>query len=416
MARLVVKIKYMKPNANRKMGKYAKYIGTREGVAKIDDSHRENHPDEQGNVPGLDESIRPTTYADYIATRPRAERNGKHGLFTNEGEEVNLEEVSRELNAFQGTIWTAIISIKRADAELLGFDTGARWRDIIRANRDELARQFKIKPSNLRWYGAFHNESYHPHVHLIIYDRSNRGYLSQEGVENIKSMFAHAIFQDEMLMLEREKTDKRDMLRLRGKDEIEEIISRIQNGTNDNMILQAMLLDLARRIREHRGKKAYAYLKKEDKRLVDSIVDEIALLPSVKELYDMWYEKQEALARIYKSEMPVQVPLSKNQVFRSIKNSVVDAARELDNTTEDANMPVKTDTHTSNRDQTIQHTYYARQVKPERIALTVTRLMNNIGHIFREQFQDNPKHSVKVERKVWVKIREKEEAHGMKQG
>ena len=146
MARLVVKIKYMKQGAKR--GGYAKYIGTREGVALIDDSHK--------------------TYADYIATRPRAERIGKHGLFTDEGREVNLEEVSRELNAFEGTMWTAIISIKRDDAEKLGFDTGARWRNILRANRNELAKQFKIKPSSFQWYGAFHDESYHPHVHLLI--------------------------------------------------------------------------------------------------------------------------------------------------------------------------------------------------------------------------------------------------------
>ena len=40
MARLVVKVKYMKSSKRRKMGGYAEYIGTREGVAKIDDSHK----------------------------------------------------------------------------------------------------------------------------------------------------------------------------------------------------------------------------------------------------------------------------------------------------------------------------------------------------------------------------------------
>lgn len=140
------------------------------------------------------EDIDPKTYADYIATRPRAERFGKHELFTDEGAEVNLEEVSRELNQFGGTIWTAIVSLRREDAKKLGFDRGEQWRDTLRESMDEVAEAFRIRRHCFQWYGAFHNESHHPHVHLIIYDKENRGYLSKESVERIKSSFAHAIF------------------------------------------------------------------------------------------------------------------------------------------------------------------------------------------------------------------------------
>ena len=52
MPRLITKFKYIKPGENA--GKYAKYIATREGVEKIQ-----------------------TTYADYIAQRPRSS-----GLFS----------------------------------------------------------------------------------------------------------------------------------------------------------------------------------------------------------------------------------------------------------------------------------------------------------------------------------------------
>ncbi len=402
MARLVVKVKYLKPNGKRKPGGYAKYIGTREGVALIDDSHK--------------------TYADYIATRPRAERIGGHGLFTDEGKEVNLEEVSRELNAFGGTMWTAIVSIKREDAEKLGFDTGARWRNILRANRDELAKQFKIKPSTFKWYGAFHDESYHPHVHLIIYDKENKGYLTKDGVENIKSMFAHAIFQDEMFALEQEKSDKRDALRARGKDEIEEVIARINDGTNENVILQAMLLDLARRLRAHKGKKYYTYLKKDDKRLVDSIVDEIEKIPAVDELYKLWYEKQEALSRIYKTDMPPRIPLSSNPVFKPLRNHVIKTAGEIVLDYEEfevidigcSDVEKHFPTHESESDS--RRIVTNKRYQAGNVALLVTRLLNNVGHIFRNQFSDNPKHSAKVDRKIWMKIREKEEAHGMKHG
>lgn len=436
MARLVVKIKYMKPSADRKMGRYAKYIGTREGVVKIDDSHKKQLPlggvlseaESSGMFP---EEHSPKTYADYIATRPRAERIGKHGLFTDAGVEVNLEDVSRELNAFEGTMWTAIISLRREDAARLGFDTGARWRTMLRDHRDELAEIFRSTPSRFKWYSAFHDEGHHPHVHMIIFDKENRGYLSKEGVEKIKSIFANDIFQDEMLMLEREKSDRRDQLRQRGKDEIEEVIARIHADTYDNIFLQALLMDLARRLREHKGKKYYTYLKKADKKLVDSIIDEIGRIPAVEELYDLWYEKQEQLTSIYKTEMPKRVPLSANPVFKTLRNHVIQAAGEMDvefihaetercedldgdevidiGRTRAGENEVHGDKKSNSRREVIE-----RKKQSGNVALVTTRLLNNASRIFRDQFKDNPQHRAKVDRKLRQKIREKEEAHGIK--
>lgn len=412
MSRLVVKIKYMKPASGRTMGRYAKYIGTREGVVKIDDSHKQDQK----------------TYADYIATRPRAERNGKHGLFTDDGVEVNLEEVSRELNAFEGTIWTAIVSLQREDAQRLGFDTGAQWRTILRAHRDEIAGFMKIAPDDYKWYAAFHDEGHHPHIHMILYDKENRGYLSKEGVEGIKSMFAHAIFQDEMFMIEREKSNRRDQLRLRGKEEINALIDQIHNGASDNVILQAMILDLSRRLREHKGRKKYSYLKQADKRLVDSIVDELEKIPAVKELYDIWYEKQEALSSIYRTTIPERVPLSLNPVFKTLRNHVIEVASDLgmderDDAEEleyketlDIAAKDKTPFSPTQKNLSTKESQSSFRLDSGRLALVITRLLNHAVRIFQDQFMDNPSHSAKVDRKVWMKIREKEEAHGIKMG
>ena len=421
VARLIVKIKYIKPGKNRNPGGYAKYIGTREGVVKLDDTSKFHKPRD-----------RLTTYADYIATRPRAEKVGKHGLFTDEGVEVNLEQVSKNLNEFGGTIYTAIISLKREDAEKLGFDTGERWRTIIRANKDELARNFKIKPSSLIWYGAFHDEGHHPHVHLIIYDKENRAYLDDDGIENIKSAFAHSIFQDEMFNIQNEKTSRRDQLRLRGKDEIESIISRISAGQENNTILQAMFLDLAQRLKNHKGKKLYSYLKSTEKKLVDGIVDEIEKIPAVRELYDLWYEKQEELTSIYKTVMPERLPLSRNPEFKTIRNAVIKAASEFEilNDYEQDEDIVGIDMSGDITDPKTQggvpyvsesqvNTHNNASCKsPDKlyIATSVSRLLNNVGKIFRGKFADNPKHGPQVDWKLWMKMIEKDQAHGIRHG
>ena len=37
--------------------------------------------------------------------------------------------MSKKLNEYDGNVWTVIISLRREDAERLGFNTGERWRD-----------------------------------------------------------------------------------------------------------------------------------------------------------------------------------------------------------------------------------------------------------------------------------------------
>ena len=385
MARIIVKARYLKQTRKQTPGGYARYVATRDGVAKIDDSHKSS-----------DISSRDTTYADYIATRPGVEKNGTHGLFTDAGIPVDLGRVSDELNDFKGTVWTVIVSVRREDAGMVGFDTGERWRDMVRANRNELAKSFKIRPHALQWYGAFHDESYHPHIHLIIYDKENRGYLSKTGIENLKSTFAHCIFRDEMLNIQNEKTLRRDLLRQRGKDEIEEILSHIQDGTEENLALKLLLIDLGQRLKDHKGKKVYGYLNRQDRALVDSIVDEIEKLPAVSSLYGLWYEKQNELRHIYSETDLPKLPLSTNPEFKSIRNAVIKAAAGLS-------------------DQDI-HSVFHNEPSPERVTGAVTGLLNSISKIFEDKFSDNPEHIPKVDIKLRRQILEKDEAHGIKHG
>lgn len=207
MAKLITKFKYLKPSARQSVGGYAKYIATREGVEKVDDTFKtdpstekqkklierilRDFPDSNsmleyedylkeptlGNASefitraledNANEALNTKTYADYIATRPRAERFGSHGLFTDDGVRVKLEDVSRELNEYEGNVWTVIISLRREDAERLGFNSGERWRDMLRTQTETIAKNFKIPVEDLKWYAAFHNESHHPHVHLTV--------------------------------------------------------------------------------------------------------------------------------------------------------------------------------------------------------------------------------------------------------
>lgn len=374
MAKLVTKFKYLKPNRKVSAGGYAKYIATREGVEKIDDTKKfapatakqknliekilKDFPDskdmfecadylEKQNAGSASDFISRVmedyayeisgrkAYADYIATRPRAQRFGSHGLFTDDGVQVQLSKVTEELDKHKGNIWTAIISIRREDAERLGFNTGARWRDMLRTQTEALVKNLKIPMENLRWYAAFHNESHHPHVHLIAYSTvENEGYLTQKGVENLRSSFAKDIFQQDLLCIYEKQTEHRNKLRADAKDIVEDLASKINCEIYVSASIQHRLLELANRLSNTNGKKVYGYLKPDVKALVDSIVDELVNDGRIKKLYDLWYEQKENTIRTYTDEIPDRIPLVNNKEFKSIKNVIIKEALKL-NLTED---------------------------------------------------------------------------------
>lgn len=366
MPRLVTKFGYLRPGRRQSPGGYARYIATREGVEPIDDSHKYDPATQaqqrlirrilqdfphMGQSPAYQAySWEPTrgcassfiscslrengeqitslkTYADYIATRPGAERFGTHGLFTDEGMPVHLSQVSRELNQYPGRVYTGILSLTREDAQRLGFESGSRWRDFLRGHRQTLAEQFKIPPGHLKWYAAFHNAGHHPHVHLIVYSAiPGEGHLTKQGVENLRSALARDIFSQDLLCTYQRQTGYRDELRRESRAQMERIVEEINQGSCENPVIRMLILEIARQLSRTSGKKVYGYLKPETKALVDSVVAELAKDERIQTLYDLWYTQREDVLRTYTDTFPERIPLERNPEFKAIRNAVIQEA------------------------------------------------------------------------------------------
>ena len=470
MARLVTKFKYLKPNRKVSAGGYAKYIATREGVEKIDDTKKfapatakqknliekiiKDFPDskdmfeysdylEKQNVGSTSDFISRVmedyayeisgrrAYADYIATRPRAEKFGSHGLFTDDGVQVQLSKVTEELDKHKGNIWTAIISIRREDAQRLGFNTGARWRDMLRTQTEALAKNLKIPMENLRWYAAFHNESHHPHVHLIAYSTvENEGYLTQKGVENLRSSFAKDIFQQDLLCIYEKQTEHRDKLRAEARDIVEDLVSKINSEICISASIQHKLLELADRLSKTKGKKVYGYLKPDVKALVDSIVEELANDGRIKKLYALWYEQKENTIRTYTDEIPDRIPLTQNKEFKSIKNAVIKEALKLnltedeveknENTDEEAVLnPFEYEENTSaesvvDSSRGVLYPYYSIKSKRNNTVISSLNLLRYLCNMIQSQlsFEENQRVQ-RTDKKLQQKINDKKQAQGL---
>jgi len=471
VAKLVTKFKYLKPNRKVSAGGYAKYIATREGVEKIDDTQKfapatakqknliekilKDFPDSkdmfeyadylekqnQGSASDLISRFMEDyayeisgrkAYADYIATRPRAERFGSHGLFTDDGVQVQLSKVTQELDRHKGNIWTAIISIRREDAERLGFNTVARWRDMLRTQTEALAKNLKIPMENLRWYAAFHNESHHPHVHLIAYSTvENEGYLTQKGVENLRSSFARDIFQQDLLCIYERQTEHRDKLRAEARDIVEDLVSKINSEIYISASIQHKLLELADRLSKTSGKKVYGYLKSDVKAIVDSIVDELASDGRIKKLYDLWYEQKENTIRTYTDEMPDRIPLAQNKEFKSIKNAVIKEALKL-NITEDegeerenkdeefVSNPFEYEENTSAKsvfdsDRGVLYPHYSIKTSRNSVAVSSLYLLRYLCNMIQSRLRFEEKQKAqRTDKKLQQKINDKKQTQGLK--
>ena len=371
MAQLVTKFGYLKDNRTRSRGGYAKYIATREGTES----------------PGVE------GYMAYMATRPRAERLGTHGLFTTAGEPVVLAQVAGKLDNHRGPVWTLIVSLRREDAQRLGYGSAARWRDLLRSQAITLAEGLKIPPTHLKWYAAFHNEGHHPHVHLIAYStKPSEGFLTKQGMDIIRSALAQEIFRQDLISVYQQETAHRDELRRASREKVAGLVQQIIGGECENPQLESLLQNLVIRLAKVKGKKVYGYLRPELKALVNQIVDELAKDSRIAQLYDLWYRDKQAARNVY-DERPLQrVPLSENPDFKPIRNAVVQAAVELD----------------------VEQRQTQNQNYAPPLLTMATRLLRQVGQIFRQQFQIDPPVVRLVDAKLRRKIAEKKLAHGQK--
>ncbi len=368
MARLILKSPYLKPNGKRSPGGYLKYIATREGVEMAEDTSRhlpataeqkkeivkslKKHPDSKDSHEYQDYLDNPSrsnagaflsamyelhgdaphrdVYLKYISERPGVEKLGCNGLFTDEGVPIVLAQVQKEMNESQSNIWTHIISLHREDAERLGYNTPEAWMHLLRAQRNLIAQQMKISPDNFRWYAAFHNEGHHPHVHMMAYSTDpHEAYLSPKGIENIKSSLAKEIFQQDLLQIYEKQTVVRDALRQEGRDRIAQIVEEINQGDFHDPELQFLLIQLADKLSNTKGKKVYGYLSASTKKLIDSIVAELAKDARIQELYQLWYVQKDDILRTYTNKMPDRIPLEQNKEFKAIQNAVIQAALDI---------------------------------------------------------------------------------------
>ena len=366
MPKIIFTSRYIKNPARANAGKLVKYMGTREGVEKLPDGfdHRPATKKQIALICDLIKAYPPawnypefvdfrqeqsrdmaTEFIDafiernadridgikklvsYMGERPGVERLGKHGLFSQTDDKINLDAVAEQISRHEGILWTHVISLHREDAERLGYNNAHAWKALVRRNALQIAEAHKIEPSQMKWYAAFHNKTHHPHIHLMVYSKDvKQGYLTNKGIEEMRRLFANDIFRNEMYHAFTLETQMRDEVRAEAKRRINELLESVKTLQNASEQMQQLYAKLIDQLRDYTGRKMYGYLPRNMKQTVDAIVAELAKDERIAELYAEWNKANREKLSVYYEKPKPDIQLEDNKEFRDIKNAVLRSA------------------------------------------------------------------------------------------
>ena len=317
LSQIIVTSRYLKSGTQKSKNKrrnYTKYIATRETVEVRDQNIMDRNDNATKNQEQLlndllsdfpeakkyleyeDYTVNPTVenaselistiiernadvignrqnFVGYMAMRPGVQKRGSHGLFNEKDEPIILDRVANEIANHKGNVWSHVISLRREDAIRLGYDNSEAWRQLVMRHISDIAKNQKISLCNLKWYAAFHDTTHHPHIHLLVYSENTKeGFLTNEGINKIRSAFANDIFKDDLQSIYQEQTLSRNELKAVSKTEFKSIVRKVQQGGFENPQLENLIRKLYSQLQNVKGKKVYGYLPAEVKKMVNFIV------------------------------------------------------------------------------------------------------------------------------------------------
>lgn len=269
-------------------------------------------------------------YVDYLANRPGAVKFSSHGLFSQSDAHVNLEKTASEIANHGGNVWTHVVSLRRDNAQSMGYDNLKAWRDLVKRQIPNIAKNQKIDMKNLKWYGAFHDKKTNPHVHIIVYSMNEReGFLTNHGIEKIRSGFANDIYYDEMHHLYAQQTDIRKLLKKESQECIKQLVNDISKNNFADEELISLISKLYNQLQSAKGKKMYGYLNPKLKQNVDEIFKRLAENESVQKMYFLWCEMEQKKHDMYSSAKVKFPKLVDNKEFKPVKNMIIQTVLKM---------------------------------------------------------------------------------------
>lgn len=225
----------------------------------------------------------------------------------------------------------------------------------------------------------------------MVYSKSGQGYLTNKGIESMRSVFGNDIFRNEQYKLFEMQTEIRDELKNEAKNVIDDLVAKIDSDVYVSDKMVELFRKLDEQLKSYNGRLMYGYLPKSIKETVNNIVANLAKDKNLSKLYTKWNEiNREKLSLYYDKEKP-DIPLEDNKEFRSIKNYILKSISLLSKAT-----------------PTMKFDKSSVEQSVSGIVLTLAKLIANSCKRKRAKLFGQ------VDSKLKSKLKEKKIAHGLK--
>lgn len=243
----------------------------------------------------------------YIATRPGSSKKEgmRHGLFgklSPSGEITEFEtwqevgRLVRELSYRRVNIFRGIISFSPDTAAELNLSDHKAWEEYIERHIGTLAQKNGIRPQDLQWAAAHHNERSHPHIHIVFWNKNQKTmipFVSPKIPDSIRIQLIKDTFSEKIREYIAQKDEAKAALSALTDESVKEF--------EDYM--KALKPEEYRRFKEEYGKI-------DDEEIgtspLDGIVGNMNLAPYIRRLFSL-KEKMPKKGRLYYKLLPDEV-------------------------------------------------------------------------------------------------------------
>lgn len=197
----------------------------------------------------FENNLSPTEYIQYIS-----DRGGSQGLFDKNGmtdSKIAKKNITDFKNEHKyGNVYMHVIALTGDDARANGYDKLENWQLLLNKVMPEFAKAHKIDLKNLDWYAAMHDHK-NPHVHLTMFDKTNKAYLNKKQFTTLRKLLAKEIYHEEMHLKATDFYQSRKAL--------EQEVLKIDEYLNDDQFINS-ISNIKELVNNHTGKMTYAYL------------------------------------------------------------------------------------------------------------------------------------------------------------
>lgn len=221
------------------------------------------------------ESASDTSYKDIISYAK--DRPGSTGFFGQNGDfsQEEIKEIRENLRKTKSIIWSSVISFTPELAAQFCHNRQAAT-EIINNNLEVLFKNSQLDYENIKWAGAYHINTVHPHIHLLFWEKEplkidkfgRNKYCSSfklptDNLNNFKFAINRSFSSNNL-----------DYLPMR-----DQIRAGMRTSLNNNQRMYAMIYNSALPILNS-GVNQYGRLSKEHRSIVDKLVKSTISLDS----------------------------------------------------------------------------------------------------------------------------------------